>query len=257
MRAGSASLLLLLALAAPGCAPLITPLGVALTAGATGGTMAMQERGLGGGIEDNSIALSINDAWLKDDPAIFRKVSTSIHDGMVVLTGSVTYRETAKRAETIAAGVEGVRSVTNHIRVDREPGLGTAASDRWITTKLRAELTFASDVNAVNYAFDTIAGTVFISGVARDQAELDRVVSRVKRTGGVRDVVTAVRLRTEPLPPKHAARRSVAPSALPPASTTPASTTPGPTSHAPTSYAAAAPRAVGAAVTAEPLPPLR
>jgi osmotically-inducible protein OsmY len=247
MRAGSAPrLLLLFALAAPGCAPLVTPLGVALTAGATGGTMAMQDRGLGGGIEDNALALAINDAWLKDDPAIFRKVSTSIHDGMVVLTGHVTYRETARRAETIAAGVEGVRAVTNHIRVDREPGFGTLASDRWITTRLRAELTFAADVNAVNYAFDTVAGTVFISGVARDQAELDRVVARVKRTGGVRDVVTAVRLRTEPLPPKHAAR-APAPQ--------PASASHAAIPHAPTIYAAAAPR--GTAVTAEPLPPLR
>jgi osmotically-inducible protein OsmY len=251
MRAGSARLLLLLALGLPGCAPLITPLGVALTAGATTGTMAMQERGLGGGISDNALAISINDAWLKDDPAIFRKVSTSIHDGMVVLTGHVTYRETAKRAETIAAGVEGVRSVTNHIRVDREPDLGTMASDRWITTRLRAELTFAADVNAVNYAFDTIAGTVFVSGVARDQAELDRVVARVKRTSGVRDVVTAVRLRTEPLPPRYAAAREGQPGRGQPA--TAVASAPAP--MAPTSYAAAAPR--GTSVTAEPLPPLR
>jgi osmotically-inducible protein OsmY len=246
MRAGSAKLLLLLVLGLAGCAPLVTPLGVALTAGATGGTMAMQDRGLGGGIEDNALALAINDAWLKDDPAIFRKVSTAIHDGMVVLTGHVTYRETARRAEVIASGVEGVRSVTNHIRVDREPDFGTMASDRWITTRLRADLTFAADVNAVNYAFDTIAGTVFVSGVARDQAELDRVVARVKRTGGVRDVVTAVRLRTEPLPPRNAAAK------------------PAPVA-APTTYAAAAPRQFGTAaprqgstaVTAEPLPPLR
>lgn len=248
MRVGSAPLLLLLALGLPGCAPLVTPLGVALTAGATGGTMAMQERGLGGGLSDNALALTINDAWLKDDPAIFRKVSTSIHDGMVVLTGHVTYRETAKRAETIAAGVEGVRSVTNHIRVDREPALGTVASDRWITTRLRAELTFASDVNAVNYAFDTVAGTVFISGVARDQAELDRVVARVKRTGGVRDVVTAVRLRTEPLPPRNAAR--------PPASAAVAAAASTTTAYA-ASTAFAASRPAGTAVTAEPLPPPR
>lgn len=230
---------LLLPLLGIGCAPLITPLGVALTAGATGGTMAMQERGLDGGISDNAIAIDINNAWLKEDPAIFRKVSTAIHDGVVVLTGHVTYRETAKRAETITRGVGGVRDVVNHIRVDREPGLGTVASDRWITTRLRAELTFAADINAVNYAIDTVAGTVFLSGIARDQREIDRVVSRAKRTPGVRDVVTAVRLRSEPLPspaPVYAA----APPPLP-----------GPPPSAPPS---AVPRG-GMVVTAEPLPP--
>jgi osmotically-inducible protein OsmY len=202
--------------------------------------MAMQERGFGGGISDNVLAVSINDAWLKEDPAIFRKVSTSIHDGVVVLTGHVAYRETAQRAETITRGVEGVREVVNHIRVDREPGLGTIASDRWITTRLRAELTFAAEINAVNYAIDTVAGTVFLSGIARDQAEIDSVVARAKRTPGVRDVVTAVRLRSEPLPRAVAAApRPVAPlQALP-------------------AYAAspAAPTRSAMAVTAEPLPP--
>lgn len=233
-----AALLLLPLLLGPGCAPLVTPLGVALTAGATGGTMAMQERGLDGGISDNALALAINDAWLKEDPAIFRKVSTSIHDGVVVLTGHVAYRETATRAETITRGVDGVREVVSHIRVDREPGLGTIASDRWITTRLRAELTFAPEINAVNYAIDTVAGTVFLSGIARDQAEIDRVVARAKRTPGVRDVVTAVRLRSEPLP-----RAIAAPAAPPPA-------------PAPLIAAAAAPPSPrGMTVTAEALPP--
>jgi osmotically-inducible protein OsmY len=230
---------LLLPLLGIGCAPLITPVGVALTAGATGGTMAMQERGLDGGVSDNALALAINDAWLREDPAIFRKVSTSIHDGVVVLTGHVTYRETAQRAETVTRGVAGVREVVNHIRVDREPGLGTMASDRWITTRLRAELTFDTEINAVNYAIDTVAGTVFLSGIARDQAEIDRVVARAKRTSGVRDVVTAVRLRSEPLPPY-----ATAVAAPPPAPVAAPSPSPAP------------PRA-SMAVTAEPLPPPR
>ncbi|MCU0986696.1 MAG: BON domain-containing protein [Acetobacteraceae bacterium] len=231
--------LALLPLLAAGCAPFLTPVGMAVSAGATGGTMAMQERGLDGGISDNALALAINDAWLKEDPAIFRKVSTSINAGVVVLTGNVTYRETAQRAETITRGVEGVRDVVNHIKVDRELGLGTMASDRWITMRLRTELTFAADINAVNYAIDTVAGTVFLSGVARDQAEIDRVVARAKRTPGVRDVVTAVRLRSEPLP-----QRAVA-SARPPAPV------PAPVV---TAAASPAPRG-GMTVTAETLPP--
>lgn len=232
----------LLLLAAPSCAPLITPTGVAMTAGAAGGTMTMQERGLGGAIEDNAIAVAINDAWLNNDAAIFRKVSTSIHDGVVVLTGHVTYRETAQRAETLARGVEGVRTVINHIRVEREPGIGTVLADRWITTELRAALTFTKDVNAVNYSIDTVAGTVFLSGVAQDQAELDRVVARARRTSGVRDVVTAVRLRSEPLPPRNLS--------------TVAAVTPPPPSAAEAPLLPAMPRGA-TAVTAEPLPPPR
>jgi hypothetical protein len=113
------------------------------------------------------------------------------------------------------------------------------ASDRWITTRLRAELTFDTEINAVNYAIDTVAGTVFLSGIARDQAEIDRVVARAKRTSGVRDVVTAVRLRSEPLPPYATA--VAAPPPVPVAAPSPSP----------------APPRAGMAVTAEPLPPPR
>lgn len=201
-RAALAAALASAMAAVGGCAPLLSPVGLAVTAGATAGTMAAQERGFGGAVSDNALALAINDAWLQHDLAVWRKVSTSISDGVVVLTGSVRYRETADRAEAIARGVPGVRSVVNHITVEEEgQGLGTLAADRLITLRLRASLTFAPDVNAVNYAIDTVSGTVVLSGIARDQAELDRVVALARATPGVRDVVTAVRLRSEPPPP--------------------------------------------------------
>lgn len=194
----AAALAATLAAALPGCAPLLSPVGLAVTAGATAGTMAAQERGFGGAVSDNALALAINDAWLQNDLAIWRKVSTSISEGVVVLTGSVRYRETAERAEAIARGVPGVRAVVNRITVEEWQGLGTLAADRLITLRLRASLTVAADVNAVNYAIDTVSGTVVLSGIARDQAELDRVVALAKATPGVKDVVTAVRLRSEP-----------------------------------------------------------
>jgi osmotically-inducible protein OsmY len=210
--------LLLVAAAAPACAPLFSPVGVAVTAGAIAGTMAAQERGLEGGVSDNALALAINDAWLQHDPAIWRKVSTSIHEGVVVLTGSVTYRETADRAEAITRGVPGVRAVVNHITVEPGRGIGTAVSDRWITTRLRVALTFAADINAVNYAIDTVSGTVFLSGIARDQREVERVVALARGTSGVREVVTAIRLRSEPPPPRASALAALAATAetLPP-----------------------------------------
>jgi osmotically-inducible protein OsmY len=261
MRAVAALALLL---AAPACAPVVTPFGLALTAGATGGTMAMQERGLGGAIEDNAIVVAINEAWLREDPAIFRKVSTAIHDGIVVLTGHVTYPETASRAEAIAARIDGVREVVNHIRIDRSPDLATAAQDRWITTRLRAALTFAPEVNAVNYSIDTVAGTVYVSGIARDQAELDRVLARVRATGGVKDVVSAVRLRTEPLPMRNgqalAAAQIGPPVPVSGRGTVLASAPPtAPLAAAPSAASApmpaSPPRAGTAAVTREALPP--
>jgi osmotically-inducible protein OsmY len=203
-RMRTALALALVAAAAPGCAPLYSPARVAITAGAAAGMMATQARGLDGAVSDNALALAINDAWLQDDPAIWRKVSTSIHEGVVVLTGSVAYRATADRAEAIARAVPGVRAVVNHITVDPGRGIGTVLSDRLITTRLRSALTLAPDVNAVNYAIDTVSGTVFLSGLARDQREVERVVAIARSVPGVKDVVTEIRLRSEDPPPATA-----------------------------------------------------
>lgn len=183
--------------AMPMVGQVVSPMGVAATAGATGGTWAMQERGIGGALSDNALALAINDAWLQRDPAIFRKVSTGIVGGRVLLTGTVIYPQTREAAVEVARSVPGVVELIDEIGVREDLDLGTMASDRWITTQLRAELTFASAVSAVNYSIDTVDSIVFLLGVARDTHEFENVISIARAVPGVRGVVAHVRLISE------------------------------------------------------------
>lgn len=194
-------------LATAGCEAVLSPFGMALTAGSVTGRMAMQDRGFGQGISDNGIALAINDAWLNADPAIFRLVDTSVHEGRVLLTGVVKHPETRVEAVRLAWTVEGVRAVINEIIVDDTRSLFDAPMDAWISARLRAALVFAPDVNAVNYAVDVVNRTVFLMGIARSQDELDRVLHTAREIGGVRQVVSHVRLRSEPPPGLSAAAR--------------------------------------------------
>jgi osmotically-inducible protein OsmY len=193
-------------LATAGCEALLSPFGLALTAGATTGRMALQDRGFGQGISDNAIALGINNAWLEADPAIFRLVDTSVHQGRVLLTGAVKYPETRVEAVRLAWTVDGVKEVINEIIVDDRRTLLDAPMDAWISARLRAALVFASDVNAVNFAVDVVNRTVFLMGIARSQDELDRVLAIAREVGGVRQVVSHVRLASEPPPGLAAAR---------------------------------------------------
>lgn len=187
--------------AAPVATQIASPMGAAVTAGSTGGAWAMQERGFGGAIADNALALAINDAWLHRDPAIFRKVSTGIIAGRVLLTGTVLYPATRQAAVETARAVPGVVELIDEIQVRDGPDIATMAVDRWITTRLRAELTLAPEVSAVNYSIDTVDGTVYLLGLARDAAEFARVVAIARSIGGVRDVVTHIRLLSEAAAP--------------------------------------------------------
>lgn len=209
---------LALALLLPGCAAAVgvpvvagalSPTGIAITAGAATGSAAMQDRGLGGVLDDSAIALAINHAWLEADPAIFRLIDTAVHEGRVLLTGSVRYHETRIEAVRLAWTAPGVLQVINEIQVTDTRGTFDGAGDAWITARLRAKLVFAGGVNAVNYAIDTVNRTVYLMGIARDQKELDTVLGLARDIAGVRDVVSHVRLRSES-PPGLATRDLVA-----------------------------------------------
>jgi osmotically-inducible protein OsmY len=187
------------AVGVPVVASALSPTSLAIGAGAVTGNAAMQDRGLGGTIDDNAIALAINQAWLQADPAIFRLIDTSVHQGRVLLTGSVRYPETRVEAVRLAFTAPGVREVLNEIQVTDQRRVLDGAGDLWITTQLRMRLVFSAKVNAVNFAIDTVNRTVYLMGVARDQAELEAVLALARRTAGVQDVVSHVRLRSEPL----------------------------------------------------------
>jgi hypothetical protein len=59
---------------------------------------------------------------------------------------------------------------------------------------------FDRDIRAINYSVDCIRSTVYLMGVARTPAELQRVIDHVRDVPYVRAVVNHVRVRTDPLP---------------------------------------------------------
>ncbi|MGB1547974.1 MAG: BON domain-containing protein, partial [Alphaproteobacteria bacterium] len=110
-----ASLLLLTAWAVgtAGC----SVAGMAIGAGAGTAVAASEERGLGGAINDTTIRTKINYELLDADISLFRRVSTSVHEGRVLLMGIVPNEEAMTNAVKIVWKVEGVREVINELRV--------------------------------------------------------------------------------------------------------------------------------------------
>ena len=176
-----------------------TPLGMATGAAAGVGTAASKEGGIGGAFTDASIKTKINDAWLQYDLNTFAKLSTTVNQGRVLLTGVVQNPEDRVEAVRLVWQVPGVKQVMNEIRVADSEGVPGFVRDNWITTRLRTALTFEKNVQSLNYSIDTVQGVVYLMGVAMNQAEMDKVVQIARTIPNVKQVVNYVKMVGEPV----------------------------------------------------------
>lgn len=168
--------------------------GVAAGLGATAGVAAAQEGGVRRAANDLRIQALINEAWFNYNIDAFRKLDMTVNQGRVLLTGVVQDPEHRVEAVRLAWQPKGVKQVINEIRVAESDGIVGFARDTWITTRLRASITFDREIQSVNYTIDTVQGTIFLMGVAASQAELNLVVEKARTIPDVRQVVSYVKI---------------------------------------------------------------
>jgi osmotically-inducible protein OsmY len=212
-----------LLLALPGC------VGLAIGGGAALGVAAAKEGGISSAAEDLKIKALINDKWFKYDIKTFAKLNLTVNQGRVLLTGIVQNPDARVEAVKLAWQVEGVEQVINEIRVAESDGFPGFVRDEWITTRLRTAMTFDRDVQSINYSIDTVQGTVYLMGVARNQTELDRVIELARTIPNVQQVVSYVKFAGEPV----VAAPAGPPLASQPAPAAPAAAAPAPATLAP------------------------
>ncbi|MDO8290731.1 MAG: BON domain-containing protein [Parvibaculum sp.] len=182
----SLALIMLAPIALQGCVPL------AVGAGATGVAMASQDRGLEQGINDNEISFEINRKLAAKSSDLYARVSTQVRQGRVVLTGFVANEQDSATVSRIAWSVGGVRQVDNELQTGNPTSFSEKADDSLITTKLRSAILADSKIESLNYSIKTVRGTVYLSGLAKNQAELTRVIGHAREIKGVRNVVSNV-----------------------------------------------------------------
>lgn len=167
--------------------------GLAAGAGAAVGIASQQEGGVSSAATDVRIKAMIADKWFKYKVDTFSKLSTTVNQGRVLITGVVQNPDDRVEAVRLAWQVEGVKQVINEIRVADSEGVPGFVRDTWITTRLRTALTFDKEVGAINYTIDTVQGTVYLMGVARNQAELDKVIEIARGIPNVKQVISYVK----------------------------------------------------------------
>ena len=183
----------------------VTPVGLAVGAGATAGIASAKEGGIKGAVTDTGIAAKINNAWFKRDVDMFSKLNLTVENGRVLITGVVQSPEERLEAVRLAWEVEGVKQVINEIQIGKPKTFGAFANDTWITSQLRTRIVLDPDIQSINYTIDTVKGIVYLMGVAQNQDELNRVVRVARRIKGVKQVVSYVKMAGEKIVPSSRA----------------------------------------------------
>ena len=172
----------LLATTLAGCAPLIV-------GGAAVGTalMVTDRRSSGAQIDDETIELR-STARLREAFGDRAHINVTSYNRQVLLTGEVPSEPMKQQAEQIAARIDNVKSVVNELGVLTPTTLPQRSSDALITTRIRASLVDAQDLQANAFKVVTERSTVYLMGRVTPR-EADRATSIARQIGGVQRVV--------------------------------------------------------------------
>lgn len=191
MRTRLAALSLIALLPLSGC--------VAVAVGAAGAATvaASKDQTIGQTIDDAAAFNEIKARLLSESATRFGQVDVEVSSGLVLLTGRVDRPEDRTYAEGIAWTSAYTRDVANEIRIEPPGGFFANVSDSVISSRVRARLLGSSRVKMVNYNVETYNGVVYLMGIARTPEELRRAAEEASLVGGVKQVVSYVRVAEE------------------------------------------------------------
>ena len=131
----------------------------------------MKNVGLARRSTDDRIEIGITARLLNAGDGMLRKVDVSVHEGRVLLAGIVEKPEMRVTAMRLAWQEDGVVEVIDEIKVAEPETLGEYANDVWLGQELRNTLLIDVKVRSINYSVDCVAGTIYLMGVAQNQAD--------------------------------------------------------------------------------------
>ncbi|WP_373766173.1 division/outer membrane stress-associated lipid-binding lipoprotein [Glaesserella sp.] len=132
---------------------------------------------------EEKVAYNLNkDAQIKEEA----RINVVSYNGKVLLIGQAPNDSVKEAAKNVAAGVEGVSTVYNEIRIGEKISVGQISQDSWITTKIKSKLLVNAEVKATDVKVITENGEVFLMGnlsttQANAAAEVARHISGVTK----------------------------------------------------------------------------
>jgi osmotically-inducible protein OsmY len=159
-------------------------------------------------IEDERIELRVGQD-IQKNLGESAHVNVTSYNRQLLLTGEVASQRDKERAGRVAMGTENVRSVLNELAIMPASSVTERTRDAVLTSKVKAALVDARDLQAHAIKVVSERGTVYLMGIVLER-EAKRASDVVRTIDGVKRVVRSFEIVTEqelqrllPPPPKH------------------------------------------------------
>jgi hyperosmotically inducible protein len=171
-------------------------------------TPAKQERTTGAGIKDGWITMKIHSQFVPEDALEDSDIDVDTANAVVTLSGTVATEAGRARAIAIAKATDGVKSVTDRLKVmpaaDRPTGTsareagreatdaakagGRRVNDGWIKSKIYSQFLTEDALEDSDIDINVRGGNVTLKGTVASEAARTRAVAVAKATDGVKNV---------------------------------------------------------------------
>ena len=184
-------MLLLSSFALTSCIETAVGLGTAAVAAST------TEKGFSTSVSDTVIEAKLTDKLLKNDASFVTGVESSVNNGSVLMTGKLDTQDQKILATRLAWEIKGVKEVINEIQLVSDKSVKATAKDLAASAQLRAALIGDQEISSLNYSIDVVNGIVYLSGVAANEKERERVITHAQGLRFAKKVVNYIILSTD------------------------------------------------------------
>ena len=181
-------ILLITALALSSCASAVVGVGTAAVAAST------TEKGFSTSVSDGIIFTKLNEKFLQQNQSLLSRADVEVNDGEIILTGRVKTQEDKALATKLSWEIKGVKSVINHLTVAKPPTLKQIGKDNAAVGLFRTKIGLDQDISSLNFSIDVVDGIAYLSGIAKDEIEMNKVIYHAENTRFISDVMNYITL---------------------------------------------------------------
>ena len=167
-----------------GCFPVVA------TGIVTGALSVSDRRTTGAQAEDQTIEIKAFNRFRERFKSSQISLSVVSFNRIALVTGYVPDEATKAEAARLVSSIENVKNSLNEIVVGLPPSIRTYGSDTILTTRVKASMLEAKDLQAQVIKVYTESSTVFLMGIVTER-EANRAADIASRVSGVRRVVRA------------------------------------------------------------------